>query len=124
MPPTPVLDSFLSVIIDSIRSKNGRRIAELIQLDFESLSPDRQKPYADLNGELNRHFRSGNDEDLVTRCKRDVSQDEFGSFSTPFSDSIVQYFRYLRDFTTADNQAKAIKIRQLTRCVLVRHIFH
>lgn len=116
---TPVLDSFLTVIVDSIRSKNGQRVTELIQLDFQSLSPERQRPYGDLNKELNSNYTPNNDEGLVARCKRDISSDEFGAFSTPFSDSVVQYFRYLRDFTTADNQAKALKIRQLTRCVTI-----
>jgi hypothetical protein len=111
-----ILDSFLTEIVSSIRSKNGQRIAELIQLDFDSLPPERQKPYAELNAELNTQYpASSNDSDLVTRCKSVLSQDEFGSFSSPFSDSIVHYFRYLRDFTTADNRAKALKIRQLTR---------
>ncbi|KIX03432.1 uncharacterized protein Z518_06984 [Rhinocladiella mackenziei CBS 650.93] len=122
MPPfgtsTSVLDSFLTEIVDSIQTKNGQRITELIQLDFESLSPARQKPYADLNRELNDNYPPGSDGELVSRCKKDLSQDEFGTFSSPFSESIIQYFRYLRDFTTADNQAKASKIRQLTsQCV-------
>lgn len=111
-----ILDSFLTDIVSSIRSKNGQRIAELIQVDFDSLPPERQKPYAELNAELNTQYpASSNDSQLVTRCKNVLSQDEFGSFSSPFSDSIVHYFRYLRDFTTADNRAKALKIRQLTR---------
>lgn len=114
---TPVLDSFLTVIIDSIRSKNGQRITELIQLDIGSLPPERQKPYADLNSELNRNYPPEKDGELSARCHRDLSQDEFGLFSITFSDSIVHYFRYLRDFTTADNHAKASKIRQLTRYV-------
>lgn len=122
MPPfganKSILDSFLTEIVSSIRSKNGQRIAELIQLDFDSLPPGRQKPYAELNAELNAQYpASSNDSQLVTRCKAVLSQDEFGSFSPPFSDSIVHYFRYLRDFTTADNRAKASKIRQLTRYV-------
>ncbi|KAL6247026.1 hypothetical protein RBB50_006333 [Rhinocladiella similis] len=116
---TPVLDSFLTVIIDSIRSKNGQRITELIQLDFGSLPPERQKPYADLNAELNRSYPREKDGELSARCQRELSQDELGLFSITFSDSIVQYFRYLRDFTTADNHAKASKIRQLTsQCVI------
>ncbi len=118
MPPglsTQVLDSFFSTIVESIRSKNGLRITELIQLDFASLPPARQKPYGDLNAELNQHYPAGNDEGLVARCRKEVSYDEFGPFSTSFSESIIQYFRYLRDFATADNQAKASKIRQLTR---------
>ncbi|KIW46929.1 uncharacterized protein PV06_02549 [Exophiala oligosperma] len=116
---TPVLDSFLTVIIDSIRSKNGQRITELIQLDIGSLPPERQKPYADLNSELNRNYPPEKDGELSARCHRDLSQDEFGLFSITFSDSIVHYFRYLRDFTTADNHAKASKIRQLTsQCVI------
>lgn len=109
------LDSFLAEIVSSVRNKNGERITELIQLDFDSLTPDRQKPYADLNQELNSNFPPTNDGGLVARCKNALPQDEFGTFSTTFSESIIQYFRYLRDFTTADNQAKASKIRQLTR---------
>ncbi|OQU99458.1 hypothetical protein CLAIMM_05089 [Cladophialophora immunda] len=113
-----LLNSFLTEIVDSIRTKNGQRITDLIQLDFDSLSPERQKPYADLNQELNRAHPPERDGELVARCKQTVSQDEFGAFSTSFSECIIQYFRYLRDFTSADNQAKATKIRQLTsQCV-------
>lgn len=119
MPPfgasASVLDSFLTDIIASIRSKNGQRITDLIQLDFDSLPPARQKPYSDLNQELNQKYPPGNDGDLVARCKQPLSQDEFGIFSNSFSECIIQYFRYLRDFSTADNQTKATKIRQLTR---------
>jgi hypothetical protein len=110
-----VLESFLTEILASLRSKNGHRITELIQLDFDSLPPSRQKPYADLNQELNTNYPPSNDGGLVVRCKNALSQDEFGTFSTAFSDSIVHYFRYLRDYSTADNPAKASKIRQLTR---------
>ncbi|EXJ86803.1 hypothetical protein A1O3_03757 [Capronia epimyces CBS 606.96] len=122
MPPlrsnTSALDSFLAEIIASVRNKNGERITDLIQLDFDSLSPDRQKPYADLNQELNRNFPAANDAGLIAQCKKALPHEEFGTFSTTFSESIIQYFRYLRDFTTADNQAKASKIRQLTsQCV-------
>lgn len=109
------LDSFLTEIVTCVQRKNGGGITDLIQLDFDSLPPDRQKPYADLNQELNRIYPSSNDEGLVTRCKAVVSPDEFGTFSTPFSDAIIHYFRYLRDFTTADDRQKAGKIRQLTR---------
>ncbi|OAP56455.1 hypothetical protein AYL99_09634 [Fonsecaea erecta] len=113
-----LLNSFLTEIVDSIRNKNGQRITDLIQLDFDRLSPERQKPYSDLNQELNRDHPPERDGELVARCKQTVSQDEFGSFSTSFSECIIQYFRYLRDFTSADNQAKATKIRQLTsQCV-------
>ncbi|KAJ4522111.1 hypothetical protein HRR81_001543 [Exophiala dermatitidis] len=112
---TSALDSFLAEIINSVRNKNGARITELIQLDFDSLAPERQKAYGDLNQQLNRQFPPTNDGELVARCKNALPQDEFGTFSTTFSESIIQYFRYLRDFTTADNQAKASKIRQLTR---------
>ncbi|KIW93844.1 uncharacterized protein Z519_05159 [Cladophialophora bantiana CBS 173.52] len=113
-----LLNSFLTEIVDSIRTKNGQRITDLIQLDFDSLGPERQKPYSDLNQELNRDHPPQRDGELVARCKQTVSQDEFGTFSTSFCECIIQYFRYLRDFTSADNQAKATKIRQLTsQCV-------
>ncbi|KAL2408596.1 hypothetical protein ABEF93_005356 [Exophiala dermatitidis] len=116
---TSALDSFLAEIINSVRNKNGARITELIQLDFDSLAPERQKAYGDLNQQLNRQFPPTNDGELAARCKNALPQDEFGTFSTTFSESIIQYFRYLRDFTTADNQAKASKIRQLTsQCVI------
>ena len=118
MPPlgagASLLDSFLTEIVDSIRCKNGRRITDLIQLDFESLGPERQRSYSDLNRELQK-YPPGNDGDLVARCKQPLSQDEFGIFSNSFSECIIQYFRYLRDFSTADNQTKATKVRQLTR---------
>ena len=110
-----MLDSFLNEILNSLRAKDGHRITDLIQLDFESMDPSRQKPYADLNAELNQRFRQGNDAGLSKHCKDALPQDELGSFHSSFSESIIQYFRYLRDFATADNQSKAYEIRQLTR---------
>ncbi|KAJ9610757.1 hypothetical protein H2200_005534 [Cladophialophora chaetospira] len=123
MPPSGTnvsgLESFLNEIVDSIRSKNGTRITDLFQLDFDSLTPARRKPYGDLNQELNQNYPPGNDGGLTTRCKQPFSQDEFGIFSNSFSECVIQYFRYLRDFATADNQSKATKIRQLTsQCVI------
>ncbi len=111
------LDAFLTEIVESIRKKNGSRITDLFQLDFDSLTPARRKPYEDLNQELNQKYAPGNDGGLTNRVKRPFSQDEFGIFSNSFSECVLSYFRYLRDFSTADNQAKATKIRQLTRYV-------
>ena len=110
-----VLESFNAEIVNCVRNKGGQRITDLIQLDFDSLPPNRQKPYAELNQELNQKFPPGNDAGFVSKYKQFFSQDEFGIFSISFSECIIQYFRYLRDFSTADNQTKAIKIRQLTR---------
>jgi hypothetical protein len=113
--PTPVLNSFLTTIVGSVRARDGQRVTDLIQLDFESLAPAQQKPYADLNQELNQTFPPPRDEGLVEKCKSSISSDEFGSFSNSFSECVIQYFRYLRDFATIDNQTKATKIRRLTR---------
>jgi hypothetical protein len=110
-----MLNSFLTEIVNSLRAKDGHRITDLIQLDFENIEPSRQKPYADLNTELNAKYRRGSDSGLSKQCKDALAQDEFGSFHSAFTDSLIQYFRYLRDFTTADNQSKAFEIRQLTR---------
>jgi hypothetical protein len=114
-----VLDQFLSDITSSLRNKNGSRIAELIHLDVERLPPERQKPYVELNQQLKAQFPRSQDGRLdgrlLERCRAAVPQDEFGSFSTSFSESIVRYFRYLRDVDTADNLSKAGEIRQLTR---------
>ncbi|KIW66097.1 hypothetical protein PV04_08301 [Phialophora macrospora] len=123
MPPfgtnASVLDSFLTEIVDSVRNKTAQRITDLIQLDFDALSPDRRKPYSDLNQELNQKYPPGGDGGLVARCKQSLSQEEFGVFSNSFTECIIQYFRYLRDFSRADNQTKATKIRQLTsQCVI------
>ena len=110
-----VLDQFLSGITQSLRGRNGSRIAELIHLDVESLPPDRQQPYIQLNQQLQSQFPTGQDGRLVERCRTAVPQEEFGSFSTSFSESIFRYFRYLRGVDTADNLSKALEIRQLTR---------
>lgn len=116
-----VLDQFLSEITQSLRNKNGTRIAELIHLDVESLPPDRQQPYVQLNQQLKAQYPSGQggrlDGRLLERCKAAVPETEFGSFSTSFSESIARYFRYLRGVDTADNLSKALEIRQLTRLV-------
>jgi hypothetical protein len=110
-----LLDQFLSEIAQCLQSKNGPRIAELIHLDVERLPPDRQKPYVQLNQQLNSQYPRGDDGGLLDRCRRAVPQDEFGSFSTSFSESIARYFRYLRDVNSADNLSKALEIRALTR---------
>jgi hypothetical protein len=114
-----VLDQFLSEITQSLRSKNGQRIAELIHLDVERLPQERQQPYVQLNQQLKQQYPGGHDgrleNRLLERCRSAVPQDEFDSFSTSFSESIARYFRYLRDVDTADNLSKAGDIRQLTR---------
>lgn len=110
-----VLDQFLSGITQSLRVRNGSRIAELIYLDVESLPPDRQQPYGQLNQQLKSQFPASQDGRLLERCRIAVPQDEFSSFATSFSESIARYFRYLRGVDTADNLSKALEIRQLTR---------
>lgn len=110
-----LLDVFLNEILASIKAKNGHRITDLIQLDFENLEPSRQKPYSDLNAELNSRFPRDNDAGLSARCKEVLPQNILGGFQSSFSESLIQYFRYLRDFTTADNLSKALEIRHLTR---------
>lgn len=110
-----MLDAFLNEIITSIKAKDGHRITDLIQLDFENLDPSRQKPYADLNSELNNRFPRANDGGLSTRCKELLPQNILGSFHSSFTESLIQYFRYLRDFATIDNLTKALEIRRLTR---------
>lgn len=110
--------AFLNEILSSIRAKDGHRITDLIQLDFENLDASRQKPYAALNAELNAKFPAGNDVGLVERCKQSLPQSELGGFHSAFSESLIQYFRYLRDFATANNQSKAQEIRHLTRSVI------
>ncbi|KPI34870.1 uncharacterized protein AB675_2231, partial [Cyphellophora attinorum] len=112
------LNSFLDEIYKSLQSKDGQRIADLIHLDVESLPPQRQQPYVQLNAELQKQYPANNDAALLQQCKARISQEEFGTFSTPFCDSIARYFRYLRDIQTADNLTKALAIRQLTsQCV-------
>ncbi|ETN41401.1 uncharacterized protein HMPREF1541_03336 [Cyphellophora europaea CBS 101466] len=112
------LQSFLEEIHNSLHDKNGQRIADLIHLDVESLPPQRQQPYVQLNAELNSQWPASSDAQLLQRCKQEFSQEEFGTFSSSFSDSIARYFRYLRDILTADNLTKALEIRQLTsQCV-------
>lgn len=114
-----LLASFLNEISTSLRTKSGTRIAELIHLDVQSLPSQKQQLYVQLNQELNDQFPAGNDSSLLDRCKQALGQDEFGSFSTAFSECIARYFRYLRDITRVDNLTKATEIRGLTRYVIV-----
>jgi hypothetical protein len=116
-----VLDAFLSEIAQSLRSKNGSRIAELIHLDVESLPPDRQQPYVQLNQQLKAQYPASQDGRLdgrlLERCKAAVPEKEFSGFSNSFPECLARYFRYLRGVDTADNLSKALEIRQLTRSV-------
>lgn len=95
------VQGFLSEINNALHEKNGQRIADLIHLDVESLPPDRQQPYVSLNAELNSQWPASNDAVLLQRCKSEFRQEEFGTFSAAFSESIARYFRYLRDILTA-----------------------
>ncbi|RMZ75336.1 hypothetical protein DV737_g5356, partial [Chaetothyriales sp. CBS 132003] len=114
-----LLATFLSDITASLRSKNGHRVAELIHLDVERLPPDRQRPYVQLNTELNSQYPKDNDEALLERCRSAVPDDEFTTFTPPFSECLVRYFRYLRDFTSSENLTRALEIRSLTsQCVI------
>jgi nuclear mRNA export protein PCID2/THP1 len=112
------LQSFLDDIVTSLRNKNGQRITDLIHLDVESLPPQKAAPYVQLNSELNSQYPRSREGELLQRCRAAVTPEEFGTFSTPFCESIRRYFSYLRDVQTADNLAKALEIRQLTsQCV-------
>jgi nuclear mRNA export protein PCID2/THP1 len=112
------LQSFLDDIVTSLRNKNGQRIADLIHLDVESLPPQKAAPYVQLNSELNSQYPKSKEGALLQRCRAGVTPEEFGTFSTPFCESIRRYFSYLRDVQTADNLTKALEIRQLTsQCV-------
>ncbi|RMZ75143.1 hypothetical protein DV738_g5642, partial [Chaetothyriales sp. CBS 135597] len=114
-----LLATFLSDITTSLRNKNGHRVAELIHLDVERLPPDRQQPYVLLNAELNSQYPKHNDEALSERCRSAVPDGEFSTFTAPFSECLVRYFRYLRDFTSSDNLTRALEIRSLTsQCVI------
>lgn len=119
-----ILDDFLSGITESLKGRNGSRIAELIHIDVEGLPPDRQQPYVQLNQQLKSQYPASQDGRLLERCKTAVPQDDFGSFANSFSECIARYFRYLRGVDTADNLSKALEIRQLTRQGRpTRHIF-
>lgn len=111
------LNEFLTHILKCLRQKDGQQLTTTIVLDFTSLPPESQQPYSILHDELNSHFPRGGDEALATKVRQTISSDEFGGFHSSFTESIIQYFRYLRDFSATDDLEKAKSIRQLTRYV-------
>lgn len=109
------IDSFLSQILRNVERHNGRQIASLFILDFDSLAPAQQKPYADLHSELNARYPAGKDAALSTKIKTTLSSDVLRSIHSAFCEAVIQYFRYVRDYAGDSGLSKARKIERLTK---------
>lgn len=109
------IDSFLSQILHNVESHNGRQIASLFVLDFDSLPAVQQKPYADLHSELNTRYPAGKDAALSTKIKTTLNSDVFRSTHSAFCEAVTQYFRYIRDYAGDSGLSKARKIERLTK---------
>lgn len=109
------IDSFLGQILQSVNQRDGQRLTSFIILDFDSLSADRRQPYGDLHTELNQRYPVTKDAALSTKVKQALPADQLLSCHAAFTESIVQYFRYVRDYVNDSALLKARKIEKLTR---------
>jgi len=109
------IDAFLGQILQSVSQRDGQRLTSCIVLDFDSLPEDRRRPYGDLHNELNQLYPSSKDSVLSNKVKQALPTDQLMSCHTAFTESITQYFRYVRDYVNDSALLKARKIEKLTR---------
>jgi len=111
------VDAFLGQILHSVSQRDGQRLTSFIILDFDSLPEDRRQPYGDLHNELNQRYPATKDAALSTKVRQALPPDQLLSCHSAFTESIVQYFRYVRDYVNDSALLKARKIEKLTRSV-------
>lgn len=113
------VDAFLGQILHSVSQRDGQRLIGFIVLDFDSLPEDRRQPYGDLHNELNQRYPAIKDAALSTKVKQALPADQLLSCHSAFTESIIQYFRYVRDYVNDSALLKARKIEKLTRSVQI-----
>ena len=112
-----VVDAFLGQILHSVSSRDGQRLTSFIVLDFDSLPAERRQPYGDLHIEVNQRYPTTKDAALSAKVKQALPADQLSSCHSAFTESIIQYFRYVRDYVNDSALLKARKIEKLTRSV-------
>lgn len=115
-----MIDSFLHLIQKSISDRNASKLLEFIVLNFDSIPADRRGSFQNLHQELNNQYPvSKSDSALSDRVKKSLTRNVLGGCHSGFSELIVIYFRYVRDFPGDSPLVKAKKIEKLTRYVCI-----
>ncbi|PGH23581.1 hypothetical protein AJ80_02361 [Polytolypa hystricis UAMH7299] len=90
---TPVLDSFLSGIADLVKSRDGAKLQDFLQIE-----PPLSQIYQDMTVELRRTFpHASNDEQIQTKCESLVPSTGSGSSWAAFAIFMRSYLTFLRD---------------------------
>lgn len=92
---TPTLDRLLGEVHDAIEKRDGNRIARDLQIE-----PPLAQAYADLQGELRRHYPWGKDQHLRTLSERVLPKNaETGrTMWESFAAHLLQYLQFIRDY--------------------------
>lgn len=111
------LDAHLQQILNCIQQKDGNRLKLFFVLDLDNVQPEYREAYNQLYQDLNNTYPTSKNAALSTKVKQFMPSDALGSFHTSFTDSIVLYLRYLRDYLSNDNLTKAESIERLVKYV-------
>lgn len=112
-----MIDTFLHLTLQSISNRDAQRLLEFIVLNFDAIPEDKRQPFQNLHVELNNQYPPNSDSALPERVKKSLTQSVLSGCHAPFSELIVIYFRYVRDFPGDSPLIKAKKIEKLTRYV-------
>lgn len=91
---TPVLDRFLSGIADIVRSRDGAKLQDFLQIE-----PPLSEIYQQMLVELRQQYPSGSrkEADLLRRCEGLVPRSKDSSSWIAFPTFMKLYFTFLRD---------------------------
>ena len=107
---TPKFDQFLSVISEALRTRDGRKLQDLLVLE-----PPYAPAYQAVISELQQSFPKSRQSQLDKKCESSIVQEDGtngGSWSA-FINFLVQYLSFIRDVNVSQlvdthNQIKAL----------------
>jgi len=111
------IDTHLQLVLSCLQQKDGNRLKQSFPLDLDNVPANSRQAFEQLHQELNSNFPAGNNASLATKVKQFMPSNQLDTFHGPFTDSVIQYLKYLRDYLSNDNLAKAESIEKLVTYV-------
>ncbi|KAE8154903.1 hypothetical protein BDV25DRAFT_147183 [Aspergillus avenaceus] len=113
---TPVLDRFLSGIDNLVKSRDGAKLQDFLQIE-----PPLSDVYQQMVAELRQRYPEGSpaEADLLRRCEALVPRTKGSSSWTAFPTFMKQYFTFLRDVNVENLLETYDRLKGLlNQCVL------
>jgi hypothetical protein len=99
-----VLDPFLAGIADLVKSRDGAKLQDFLQIE-----PPLPDIYRQMVDDLRQHYPAERDAELQRRCEGLVPRTRGGSSWSAFPTFMRLYFAFLRD-VNVDNLLETYKI--------------